>query len=709
MVEIQISIIIPIYNVEEYLVVCLESVRRNITGLEAEVLLIDDGSTDASSVIAGSYAKGEENFFYYRKENGGLSSARNYGVSLASGKYLFFVDSDDMLADGILPKMIESAERNGTELTVCHVARLKGNKISESYLHPRAFNSLRDNISHIKNHPNFVYDSTAWNKLILRSFYIKCRIVFPEGYLYEDMLPMFKLHYLCNGVSVVRETGYLWRIRTGINKSITASKDKQSLTDKIEMMRQVLAYIEKNVKESEIEETVVIKFLGYDFNAWLNQIRLLSEEEAKEHVQLIREFADHPVNKRNLHKLPLLKQQLYQDIFENDFPHLLQLVNYMNANYANVPILETGSGIALKVPYHLFKIKERDASGEFDNHELPSGVIDRVTIDGADIYLQGHLYIRRINIPYTGHPYVKAFLLNEYTGSMIPLTVSPIQTADLTKSKGYILNYDDYTYYQYDYDGAGFQLHIDFEKIAQELDCAVKYYVILSYDFKYFSGDWLLKGIAGNAKKALEQYVYKSDLCTGSIVFDSQNIISLKLMDNKETEVWSQVKQAIATNSFNGAAATGIQELMIGEHLLKYITARIDIKNLGTEENVIVVTESSDPNAKIQNPAWFKNETGQGTVVQSTKGSMKLEIKCIGDGVLKVWLRGIDCRDRNSKRFPVWIDFTRFSINDKCIFTDSHVVWHDKPFVFKTDVIDGENIRLEIGWKALDTASDFTT
>ena len=707
--EKQISVIIPIYNVEEYLVDCLESVRRNIAGLNAEVLLIDDGSTDASSVIARSYAKGEEKFCYYRKENGGLSCARNYGALLASGKYLFFIDSDDMLTDSILPKMIETAERNGTELTVCHVARLKGNKVSESYLHSRAFNSLRDNISHIKNHPNFVYDSTAWNKLILRSFYIKCRIVFPEGYLYEDMLPMFKLHYLCNGVSVVRETGYLWRIRTGTNKSITASKDKQSLTDKIEMMRQVLAYIQENVMEPEIEETVVIKFLGYDFNAWLNQLRLLSEEEVKDYVQMIREFAEHPVNKRNLHKLPLLQQQLYRDIMEGDFPRLLQLVNYMNANYANIPILETGSGLALKVPEHLFKIKDRDASGEFDNHELPSGVIDRVTIDGADIYLQGHLYIRRINLPYTGHPYVKAFLLNEHTGSMIPLPVSPIQTADLTKSKGYILNYDDYTYYQYDYDGAGFQLHIDFEKIAQELDCAVKYYVILSYDFKYFAGDWLLKGIAGSAKKALEQYVYKSNLCTGRIVFDSQNIISLLLLGDKEKEVQSHIKQQVAANPFNGAVDAGIQELAIKEHLLKYITARIDIKNLGTEENVIVVAKISDSNAKIQKPAWFKNETGQGTVIQSTKGNMTLEIKCIGDGVLKVWLRGLDCRDRNKKRFPVWIDFTRLDINGKCIFADSHVVWHDKPFVFKTDVTDGENLRLDVVWKALDVISDFVT
>ncbi len=292
---------------------------------------------------------------------------------------------------------------------------------------------------------------------------------------------------------------------------------------------------------------------------------------------------------------------------------------------------------------------------------------------------------------------------------MIPLPVSPIQTADLTKSKGYILNYDDYTYYQYDYDGAGFQLHIDFEKIAQELDCAVKYYVILSYDFKYFAGDWLLKGIAGSAKKALEQYVYKSNLCTGRIVFDSQNIISLLLLGDKEKEVQSHIKQQVAANPFNGAVDAGIQELAIKEHLLKYITARIDIKNLGTEENVIVVAKISDSNAKIQKPAWFKNETGQGTVIQSTKGNMTLEIKCIGDGVLKVWLRGLDCRDRNKKRFPVWIDFTRLDINGKCIFADSHVVWHDKPFVFKTDVTDGENLRLDVVWKALDVISDFVT
>ena len=176
-----ISVIIPIYNVERYLVDCLESVRRNVTGLPAEVLLIDDGSTDNSSIIARLYAEKLDCFSYYRTEIGGLSRARNYGVSLAKGKYIFFVDSDDMLADGILGKMLDTAERNGTELTVCNVARLKDDKKTDSFLHLRAFHSLRETVTHVTKQPCLIYDSTSWNKLVLRSFFIRHDISYQEG------------------------------------------------------------------------------------------------------------------------------------------------------------------------------------------------------------------------------------------------------------------------------------------------------------------------------------------------------------------------------------------------------------------------------------------------------------------------------------------------------------------------------------------------
>ena len=91
-----IRIIIPVYNVEDYLVECLESVKRNIEKLRAEVFLIDDGSTDGSTDIAKFYSENCEEFSYYRMDNSGPSRVRNFGVTLASGKYLYFMDADDI-------------------------------------------------------------------------------------------------------------------------------------------------------------------------------------------------------------------------------------------------------------------------------------------------------------------------------------------------------------------------------------------------------------------------------------------------------------------------------------------------------------------------------------------------------------------------------------------------------------------------------------
>ena len=93
----KVSVIIPIYNVAEYLEECLESmVRQTIDSLE--VIMVDDGSTDISGVIAQEYEKNYDNFFYYLKENGGLGNARNYGIQFVHGDYIIFLDSDDIVS-----------------------------------------------------------------------------------------------------------------------------------------------------------------------------------------------------------------------------------------------------------------------------------------------------------------------------------------------------------------------------------------------------------------------------------------------------------------------------------------------------------------------------------------------------------------------------------------------------------------------------------
>ncbi|MBQ3888520.1 MAG: glycosyltransferase family 2 protein, partial [Clostridia bacterium] len=116
-----ISVVVPIYNVEEvFLRPCLDSVA-NQTKSNIEVIMVDDGSTDNSGAIADEYAEKYDHFVCYHIANNGLGHARNFGAEKASGKYLYFIDSDDEIAHDLLEKMMLAAERNGSDLTICAV------------------------------------------------------------------------------------------------------------------------------------------------------------------------------------------------------------------------------------------------------------------------------------------------------------------------------------------------------------------------------------------------------------------------------------------------------------------------------------------------------------------------------------------------------------------------------------------------------------
>ena len=100
-----ISIIVPVYNVEEYLKECIDSII-NQTYKRIEIILVDDGSTDKSGKICDDYAKIDKRIKVVHKENGGLSDARNVGISVSSGKYIAFVDSDDWVEKTMYKKCI---------------------------------------------------------------------------------------------------------------------------------------------------------------------------------------------------------------------------------------------------------------------------------------------------------------------------------------------------------------------------------------------------------------------------------------------------------------------------------------------------------------------------------------------------------------------------------------------------------------------------
>lgn len=132
MIEIErpsISVIVPVYNVENYIKQCVDSLI-NQTLPNIEIILVDDGATDKSPIICDDYASKHHNIKVIHKENGGLSSARNAGIKEAQGKYIGFVDSDDYVSEKMYETLWNLAEANGADCAYCEFIRFWNDKIT---------------------------------------------------------------------------------------------------------------------------------------------------------------------------------------------------------------------------------------------------------------------------------------------------------------------------------------------------------------------------------------------------------------------------------------------------------------------------------------------------------------------------------------------------------------------------------------------------
>ena len=137
---------------------------------------------------------------------------------------------------------------------------------------------------------------------------------------------------------------------------------------------------------------------------------------------------------------------------------------------------------------------------------------------------------------------------------------------------------------------------------------------------------------------------------------------------------------------------------MISKELTKFITARIDIKNIGNADNNIQILGNSDSDSKILYENWFKDETGVGVIIESIKSNLNLKLICKNDGELNISLKSKDIRDKNNHRFPIYIDYTEFFVNGVPIIDGHTLRSHDNPYNFKMVVKDGDIINIHLKW-----------
>jgi len=146
----------------------------------------------------------------------------------------------------------------------------------------------------------------------------------------------------------------------------------------------------------------------------------------------------------------------------------------------------------------------------------------------------------------------------------------------------------------------------------------------------------------------------------------------------------------------------------IQDLLLIYNTIRIDMKNNGNESNNIEILEKTDESAVIRHHPMLKDEHGNGFMISSNKGEIKLKIKCIGDGELNFKFRGPDIRSRENKRFPVYIDVQSISINNVKVLINHQLIWHNNPFNYKLKVKESEIVEISLKWLPFNNSSSYT-
>lgn len=196
-----ISVIIPVYNVEEYLCRCVDSVLDQ-TYRNTEILLVDDGSPDNCPAICDEYARQDARVRVLHQENKGLSGARNAGIDVAKGQWLAFVDSDDYLAPDFLERLLEACERTGSDLSVCRWEYVRGEKIPEHGTGETRVYTGREMLANLYL-PDGAYFVVAWNKLYRRELFEEIR--YPLGKIHEDEATTYRIY------DKVRQAAYVDR------------------------------------------------------------------------------------------------------------------------------------------------------------------------------------------------------------------------------------------------------------------------------------------------------------------------------------------------------------------------------------------------------------------------------------------------------------------------------------------------------------------
>ena len=300
--EMKLSVIIPIYNVEQYLRKCVDSVlNQDISSTEYEIVLVDDGSPDGCPAICDEYSAEHANIRVIHRENGGLSAARNSGIEVANGEYLMFVDSDDYIEPNVLKGLLAQIKRDNLD-----VLRYRLQYVNPQY---EVYNPYKndpfkgndysdeptDGVSFLNSRMNTA--CYAWAFVVRRELLDGC--LFTEGIYFEDVDWTPRMLVRAKRVASTERIVYNYLLtRTGsITNAVNRTKQQKVLYDKMrlvgEMQRQSKELEQKGLSNVWFSRMIADNVVGI--------IGMLSRDfynERKGHLERLKELDVYPLQSK---------------------------------------------------------------------------------------------------------------------------------------------------------------------------------------------------------------------------------------------------------------------------------------------------------------------------------------------------------------------------------------------------------------------------
>jgi glycosyltransferase involved in cell wall biosynthesis len=278
-----ISLVLPVYNIESYLPVCMENVLGQ-TYTRLEILLVDDGSTDGCPALCDSYAEKDPRVRALHKENGGLSDARNFGIRHAEGEYISLIDPDDTVDLDYVEYLYDLAVKYRAPMSICQHRVLFLNGRVEEFGKPgdRSADPAWC-LEHMLYHD--VIDTSAWAKLYHRSLFET--VSYPVGRIFEDIGTTYALFMQCSVIAVGFESKYNYWMHASSIVNASFSKKKLDLPIMTDRMGKAV------LKEYPHLYRAVLRRRVYARLSTINQMLDTREyaDEKKKMIAFVREHA----------------------------------------------------------------------------------------------------------------------------------------------------------------------------------------------------------------------------------------------------------------------------------------------------------------------------------------------------------------------------------------------------------------------------------